>query len=216
MSWRVAIAVAVIGPLEVLLGMPFPTGLRIVAEEAPTLVPWAWGVNGFSTVIGSVGAMILAMVFGFRIVLAVAGACYLASLAAIMMPRAGELLRRGKLRESSVQVKTRSGDPCLSDRTRLSSADDERAYTLQCRTILTAEQFGSLRGPRGPYTVSPAQLSHPSRPLDSLHRGRELHQLFQSGARQAVPLDIHRPSAAGQTSGVKRGKSPKAGIPFGP
>ena len=70
MSWRVAIAVAVIGPLEVLLGMPFPTGLRIVAKEAPTLVPWAWGVNGFCTVIGSVGAMILAMVFGFRIVLA--------------------------------------------------------------------------------------------------------------------------------------------------
>ncbi len=91
--------------------MPFPTGLRIVAEEAPTLVPWAWGVNGFSTVIGSVGAMILAMVFGFRIVLAVAGACYLASLAAIMMPRAGELLRRGKLRES-----------------RISGEDEERRY----------------------------------------------------------------------------------------
>jgi MFS family permease len=111
MSWRVAFAVAVIGPLGVLLGMPFPTGLRIVAEEAPTLVPWAWGVNGFSTVIGSVGAMILAMVFGFRLVLAVAGACYLASLAAIMMPRAGELLRRGKLRES-----------------RISGEDEERRY----------------------------------------------------------------------------------------
>ena len=54
MSWRVAIAVAVIAPLGLLLGMPFPIGVRIVAKEAPALVPWGWGVNGFCTVIGSV------------------------------------------------------------------------------------------------------------------------------------------------------------------
>ncbi len=41
---------------------------------------------------------------------------------------------------------------------------------MPCRSNLTAEQFGSPRGPGGPYTVSPAQLSHPSRPLESLHR----------------------------------------------
>jgi spermidine synthase len=93
--WRVTIALAVIAPLGILLGMPFPTGLRIVAEEAPTLVPWAWGVNGFSTVIGSVGAIVLGMAFGFLVVLAVAGACYLASVAAMFTPRAGMLLRRG-------------------------------------------------------------------------------------------------------------------------
>jgi predicted membrane-bound spermidine synthase len=102
--WRVAIAVAIIAPLGILLGMPFPTGLRIVAEEAPTLVPWAWGVNGFSTVIGSVGAMILAMIFGFKVVLVVAGGCYLASLAAIMVPRIGLLQRKGNFRESRISV----------------------------------------------------------------------------------------------------------------
>jgi len=102
--WRVAIAVAVIAPLGVLLGMPFPTGLRIVAEESPTLVPWAWGVNGFSTVIGSVGAMILAMIFGFKVVLIVAGGCYLVSLAAIMVPRIGVLQRKGNLREGRISV----------------------------------------------------------------------------------------------------------------
>jgi hypothetical protein len=50
-------------------------------------------VNGFCTVIGSVGAMILAMIFGFRIVLAVAGAWYLVSLAAITVPRVGVVRR---------------------------------------------------------------------------------------------------------------------------
>jgi hypothetical protein len=104
LAWRVAIAVAVIAPLGVLLGMPFPTGLRIVAEEASALVPWAWGVNGFCTVIGSVGAMILAMVFGFKIVLAVAGACYLASLAAIMMPRIRAVRGTEQLRENRLSV----------------------------------------------------------------------------------------------------------------
>lgn len=76
LPWRVAIAVALVAPLGFVLGMPFPTGLRIVASEAPPLVPWAWGVNGFFTVIGSVSAMLLGMSLGFTAVLVIAGACY--------------------------------------------------------------------------------------------------------------------------------------------
>ena len=76
---RVTIALAVIAPLGVLLGMPFPTGLGVVAGEAPGLVPWAWGINGFFTVIGTILALVLAMMFGFLAVLALAGACYLAA-----------------------------------------------------------------------------------------------------------------------------------------
>ena len=87
--------------------MPFPMGLRIVAKESPTLVPWAWGVNGFCTVIGSVGAMILGMAFGFNVVLAVAGSCYIAALVAMMMPRFGTLLlRRGLRRPDTERVDT--------------------------------------------------------------------------------------------------------------
>jgi len=56
--------------------MPFPLGLVAVGAGAPALVPWAWGVNGFFTVIGSVVAMVLGMVFGFAVVLAAAAACY--------------------------------------------------------------------------------------------------------------------------------------------
>lgn len=76
---RIAIALAVIAPLGVLLGMPFPTGLSIVGEEAPGLVPWAWGINGFFTVIGTILALIFAMMIGFVAVLVLAGACYLAA-----------------------------------------------------------------------------------------------------------------------------------------
>ena len=71
-NWRVLISLALIVPLGFLLGMPFPNSLRIVAREASELVPRAWGVNGFFTVIGSVLTLVLAMTFGFRIVMAVA------------------------------------------------------------------------------------------------------------------------------------------------
>ena len=85
--WRIVIALAVIAPLGVLLGMPFPTGLGIVGEEAPGLVPWAWGINGFFTVIGTILALMFAMMVGFVAVLVMAGVCYLA--AWLVLARAG-------------------------------------------------------------------------------------------------------------------------------
>jgi hypothetical protein len=86
LSSRVAIALAVIAPLGVMLGMPFPTGLRIVADEAPGLVSWAWGINGFFTVIGTILALMFAMIFGFLAVLMMAGACYVAAWLALASP----------------------------------------------------------------------------------------------------------------------------------
>jgi hypothetical protein len=89
LPWRVVIAILVIAPLGTALGVPFSTGLRLVGEEAPPLVPWAWAVNGFFTVIGSVGAMILGMAFGFTAVFIIAAACYVAALIAIRWPQHG-------------------------------------------------------------------------------------------------------------------------------
>ena len=85
--WRIVIVLAMLAPLGILLGMPFPIGLRIVAEVAPSFVPWAWGVNGFFTVIGSIGASILAMATGFTAVLAFSGVCYFVALLAITAAR---------------------------------------------------------------------------------------------------------------------------------
>ena len=70
LPWRIVIVVAMLAPLGIFLGMPFPTGLRIVTNEAPAFIPWVWGVNGFFTVVGSIGASILGMAFGFTAMLA--------------------------------------------------------------------------------------------------------------------------------------------------
>jgi len=82
--WRILLALLLIAPLGVLLGLPFPTGLRVVAHEASMLVPWAWGVNGFFTVIGTAVALMLGMAGGFTAVLVIAALCYVIALAAML------------------------------------------------------------------------------------------------------------------------------------
>jgi hypothetical protein len=61
-----------------------PSGIRLLAQRAPELVPWAWGVNGAASVLGSVGAIALAMVWGFDQALLVAALLYLAGLGFVM------------------------------------------------------------------------------------------------------------------------------------
>ena len=73
---RAAIALALIAPLAFCMGMPFPLGLRRLAEEAPGFIPWAWGLNGFASVISAALASLLAIEFGFDAVLLVAVALY--------------------------------------------------------------------------------------------------------------------------------------------
>lgn len=82
--WRILLALLLIAPLGVLLGLPFPTGLRVVANEAAALVPRAWGVNGFFTVIGTAVALMLGMACGFKAVLVIADLCYVIALAAML------------------------------------------------------------------------------------------------------------------------------------
>ena len=116
LPWRILISLALISPLGFVLGMPFPNGLRIVAEEAPALVPWAWGVNGFFTVIGSVSTSILAMAFGFRVVLVSAAACYLIAFGAIILPQAALVLaRRGTALSGAAVRKTAHGAEAAGD-----------------------------------------------------------------------------------------------------
>jgi hypothetical protein len=82
-AWRVLITVAALAPLGLVLGMPMPTGIRLMAARRPELIPWAWGVNGAASVLGSVGAVAFAMVAGFDQALLVGAALYLAALALV-------------------------------------------------------------------------------------------------------------------------------------
>ena len=64
------------------MGFPFPRALALTRRREE--IPWALAMNGFGSVIGSLGATLVAVHFGFT-VLALAGAgLYL--LVAILMP----------------------------------------------------------------------------------------------------------------------------------
>ncbi|MEZ5967146.1 MAG: hypothetical protein R3F56_25145 [Planctomycetota bacterium] len=73
---RVLYSVLWTAPLALAMGIPFPTGLALLGRDAPTHVPWAIAINGATSVLASVLAVLLAMAFGFRAVLALAAVLY--------------------------------------------------------------------------------------------------------------------------------------------
>jgi spermidine synthase len=77
LSSRIVIAVLVQLPMGLVLGMFMPLGVACLSREHPRLVPWAWGVNGIGSVIGTTLAVILAMAWGFTVVAVIAAGLYL-------------------------------------------------------------------------------------------------------------------------------------------
>jgi hypothetical protein len=69
---KLLISAVVLAPLGFLMGMPFPTGLRLVKT-----VEWAWALNAAASVLGSVMAMIIAIHFGLTVTLFCAAVAYL-------------------------------------------------------------------------------------------------------------------------------------------
>jgi hypothetical protein len=99
---RIAISLLLVAPFGFILGMPFPLGLRVATQSSSALGAWAWGVNGFFTVIGTVLALMLGMMVGFRVVLLLACGCYLVGLLVIAQISSGRTNSAAvKLRESA-------------------------------------------------------------------------------------------------------------------
>lgn len=80
---RVLVALVLLAPLGFLLGVPFPRGLRRLSLEAPALVPLAWAVNGFTSVLSSILATVIALSWGLTFVWTGAGLAYALALAVL-------------------------------------------------------------------------------------------------------------------------------------
>lgn len=78
---RVVIAVAIMAPFGVTLGMAMPIGLRRLEQLEPAAVPYAWGVNAIASVIASVLGVAVAIRLGFPAASLLACACYAAAFA---------------------------------------------------------------------------------------------------------------------------------------
>lgn len=73
---KIAISIALIAPLAVCMGIPFPTGMMRLARTAQDTIPWAWAINGFASVVGAVLATLLAIHLGFAAVILLAVLIY--------------------------------------------------------------------------------------------------------------------------------------------
>lgn len=73
---RIALALLLIAPAGLLMGMPFPLGIRLLAAAAEAEIPWAWGINGCLSVVGTLLATVIAVELGFTWVMAGAAAAY--------------------------------------------------------------------------------------------------------------------------------------------
>lgn len=73
---RFGVVVVLLFPIGVVMGMFMPTGLQALRDERAAFVPWAWGINGCTSVFGSVAAILLALSHGFSTVLIAGALCY--------------------------------------------------------------------------------------------------------------------------------------------
>jgi hypothetical protein len=74
---RIALAAGLLGPLGLAMGMGFPLGMRAAFAQGTTWTACWLGINGATSVCGSVLAVILALSFGIRAVLLIGVGCYL-------------------------------------------------------------------------------------------------------------------------------------------
>ncbi len=59
------------------MGLMLPLGVRLLDAVDAKVIPWAWGINGGMSVIGTVGATVIAINAGFGVTFYVGAALYL-------------------------------------------------------------------------------------------------------------------------------------------
>lgn len=82
---RMALTALLLAPLGLLMGIPFPAGIRLMKRDPSAgsgeaaqdgQIAWVWAVNGASSVIASILSALLALTFGFGWVLTLGALCY--------------------------------------------------------------------------------------------------------------------------------------------
>jgi hypothetical protein len=62
---RLALCLGLVAVPALAMGMLLPSGLRLLGGRHAEIVPWAWGLNGAASVLGSVLAMFISLHHGF-------------------------------------------------------------------------------------------------------------------------------------------------------
>ena len=87
---RISVAVGILFPLGLFMGMAFPMGMKLASARSPSLTPWLWGVNGAAGVVASALAVAVSIAWGINATMLVAAGCY-----AAILPALGRLFGKG-------------------------------------------------------------------------------------------------------------------------
>jgi spermidine synthase len=82
-SSRTMIALLLVAALGFVLGIPFPHGIRQLRASRVALIPWAFGVNAFLTVVAASLAPLFALEVGFSLLLIASAAAYVLAFRAL-------------------------------------------------------------------------------------------------------------------------------------
>lgn len=81
---KVLATVLMIAPAGFAMGIPFPTGLRLLEQRHQPSVRWAWSLNAAASVLGSVSALVLALYLGLVETMWIGAGMYLCALVVIV------------------------------------------------------------------------------------------------------------------------------------
>lgn len=82
---RIAVSGALLAVMGLFMGTAFPLGMRLAMASRPQLAPLLWGVNGATSVLASILAVVIAMAFGISSSFWSGVACYLLGCAAFAL-----------------------------------------------------------------------------------------------------------------------------------
>jgi predicted membrane-bound spermidine synthase len=98
---KLVATVLMICPAGFVMGIPFPTGLRLLEQHHAPSVRWAWSLNAAASVLGSVGALVLALYFGLVQTMLIGGGLYLFAMLVILV---SPMVRERVTRPASAEV----------------------------------------------------------------------------------------------------------------
>ncbi len=77
---RFLYSILLILPLGFVMGMPFPLAIAKAKRSREEIIPWLWAINGCTSVVGSIAAVMISIHFGFFVVIGIAAAIYIAAM----------------------------------------------------------------------------------------------------------------------------------------
>ncbi len=82
---RILVAVLILAPAGLLMGMAFPLGMKLSQRGSQGLMPWLWGLNGAASVLASVLSVCIALTWSISAAFWAGWVCYLGAALAFVM-----------------------------------------------------------------------------------------------------------------------------------